>query len=216
MTPNEITTLLASQLDKTFDDPFKLMMIKRVDAWRSRLIKNSLDKEPKDRRFFRQTIYLSMTKVPEINCDLGFAVCDVAQSLKLPKVLRANSIMFDYVGAINGANPFQETYPGMIGYLNQGKYSSKLIQYSNINDTIVVYNKPTLPMIRVDAIWDNPFDVANLICGALDDVTCNFWNLEYPCTNDILQQIIEFIPQTMKLTPDEISVPVSPETDILK
>jgi len=109
MTPSEITTLLASQLDKTFDDPFKLMMIKRVDAWRSRLIKNSLDKEPRDRRFFRQTIYLTMTKVPEVACDLGFTLCDVAQSLKIPKVLRANSIMFDYVGAINGANPFQET-----------------------------------------------------------------------------------------------------------
>jgi len=70
-------------------------------------------------------------------------------------------------------------------------------------------------MIRVDAIWDNPFDVANLICGTDADVTCNFWDLEYPCTNEILQQIIEFIPQSMKLTPEEISAPVSAETDIL-
>jgi len=216
MTPSEITTLLASQLDKTFDDPFKFMMIKRVDAWRSRLIKNSLDKEPRDRRFFRQTIYLSMTEKSEVACDLGFTLCNVSQSLVIPKVLRANSIMFDYVGSINGANPFQETYPGMINVLTAGKYSKNLIQYSNVNDTIVVYNKSKLPMIRVDAIWDSPFDVANMICGSSADVTCNFWDLEYPCTNEILQQIIEFIPQSMKLTPEEISVPVSPETSIAK
>lgn len=211
MTPNEITTTIAVELKKTFDDPFKFMLIKRVDAWRSRLIKNSLDSTPSDRKFFRQTIYLPLTKEPEVLCDLGLELCDVAVTTKLPKVLRANSITFDYLGAINGANPFKETFPGMLAY--KGKYSKKSIEYSNINDRVVIYNKPNLPMIRIDAIWDNPSEVSTLLCNGSQAENCDFWNVTYPCTNEILQMILEYVPKTFDRPIEEISTPVSPTTD---
>jgi hypothetical protein len=209
MTPNEITTLIASSVNKPFDEPFKLMIIKRVDAWRARLIRNTLEQNPQDRKFFRQTIYLALTKGAEVDCDLGIDLCDVASSARIPKVLRANGITFDYLGAINGANPFQEVMPGMILYANKGKYSKNLIQYSKVNDKIVVYNRPNLPMIRVDAVWDNPYDVATLICG--DTGNCDFWNTEYPCTNEILQQVIEYVSKAVAPTTEEISTGVHPD-----
>ena len=52
MTPNEITTLISVRLNKTFDTPFNLQLIKRVDIWRSRHIKNALEKDARDRKFF--------------------------------------------------------------------------------------------------------------------------------------------------------------------
>lgn len=212
MTPNEITTLIAAAMNKQFDTPFKMMLIKRVDAWRSRLIKNSLDSTPSDRKFFRQTIYLPLTKEQEVLCSLGLELCDVAVSVKVPKLLRANSITFDYLGAINGANAFQEVFPGMISY--KGKYSQSLIQYSLMNDRIVIYNKPNLPMIRVDAIWDNPSEVADLLCTGSDTGSCDFWTNPYPCTNEILQMIIEYVPKSFEKEVPEVSIPFNKETDI--
>ena len=201
MTPNEITTILAQSLDKPFEFPIKLMLLKKVDAWRARLIRNTLENHPQDRKFFRQTIYLALTKKSEVPCDLGFTLCNVAQSANIPKPLRANGILFDYLGAINGANPFKEVAPGMLAYTNSGKYSKNVISYSRVNETIVVYNKPDLPMIRIDAVWDNPLALADMICT--DTGNCNFWDNEYPCSNEILQLILEYIPKGVEPNEDK-------------
>ena len=220
MTPNEITTVLATALNKTFDTPFKLMIMERVHVWRSRLIKNSLDKTPADRKFFRAVIYVRLSKVPEVPCDLPVEVCDIAQTVTLPTPLRANSITFDYVGSINGANSFKEIQSGALAYLRSGKYSKNVVGYSynNGNKTISVYGNPDLPMIRIEFIPDNPADIASYSCTPDTNVLCDFWNTEYPCSNDILQQILQFIVEVdfgqKKETVPEISVVVNPENDI--
>lgn len=222
MTPNEITTAIALKYGKALDMPFKLALMKRVDAWRSRHIRNSLEKDKKDRKFFIQTIYVKMHKEKEVQCDLPVKLCDVAVSELLPNPLRANSVLFDFVGGINGSNPFYHSEPGIVQYLSKGKYTGTRTMYDWINNTIVVYGNPELPMIRVDAIWDNPTDITAFTCKANTDVTnesCDFWNQEYPATNEILQQIIQTIEQVdfkdkaaLRLE-EEIEVPVNPKTD---
>lgn len=209
MTPNEITTVIASSLNKTFDEPFKMMLIKKVDAWRGRLVRNSLEKSPGDRKFFVQSIFLTLTSESEVNCELEVDLCDVAISQVIPAVLRANGVLFDYVGSIDGNNQFQETSSGMKGYF--GKYSKKVIQYEERNGQIVIHGKANLPMVRVDAIFDNPYEVSEFVCGSTGN--CNFWDATYPCPNDILQQCIQFTVQEFKAVPEEGSVPVSQQTD---
>lgn len=217
MTPNEITTELALSLNKTFDVPFKLALMERVTVWRSRLIKNSLDKTPADRKFFRQTAYLSLEKVPQVPCDLPVAICDIARSVEIPVPLRANSILFDYIGAIDGANAFKELSPGMLGYFNSGKYSKNVVGYLYTNNRLEVYGNANLPMLRVDYIVDNPEDLANISCSPNLEKLCDFWNTEYPCSGDIMQQILQFIVEVdfakRELVP-ELSVPVNTENDI--
>ena len=216
MTPAEITTILASGFDKTFDTPFKLMLMKRVDAYRSRFIRNTLEKDPRDRHSFVQSIYMNMTTESEVKCDVGIdTLCDVAVSVhKVPVALRANGIMYDYVGAINGANPFQIASAGMIGVLNKGKYSKKLIQYESRNQRIVVHRKSNIPMIRVDAVFDSPLEVADFLCE--NNGSCNFWDLPYPCTNDIIQLILQYLPNDLKGLQEEISIPVNSTQDKIK
>lgn len=216
MTPSEITTILASGFDKTFDVPFKLMLMKRVDAYRSRFIRNTLEKDPRDRRSFIQSIYMNMSTESEVKCDLGLdALCDVAVSIsKTPVALRANGIQYDYVGAINGANPFQPISAGMIGVLSHGKYSKKRIEYEVRNRQIVVHRKPKLPMIRVDAIFDSPIEVADFICES--GGSCNYWDTPYPCTNDIIQLILQYMPNDLKALQEELSVPINSTEDKLK
>ena len=219
MTPNEITTLIAVRLNKTFDTPFSLQLIKRVDLWRSRHIRNSLEKDSRDRKFFRQTVYLNMSKQSELPCDQGIIPsCDVAVSDKIPAPLRANNILFDYVGGVNGSNPFKETSAGMVSYSKAGKYSKNLTPFVYVDGRIAVYDRPNLPMIRVDYIADSPFDLEAYSCTP-DFTPCNFWDSQYPCPNDILQLIIQSIIEidfNGKEVPDEISIPVNAQSDIQK
>jgi hypothetical protein len=222
MTPNEITTAIALKYGKALDMPFKLALMKRVDAWRSRHIRNSLEKDKKDRKFFVQTIYVKMHKEKELECDLPVKLCDVAVSEKLPNPLRANSTLFDFVGAINGTNPIYHATSGVTQYLKKGKYTGSRLTYDWINNKIVVMGNPELPMIRVDAIWDNPTDITHFTCktnSVITDESCDFWNQEYPATNEIIQQIIQTIEQVdfkeknVVNLQNEVEVPVNPRTD---
>lgn len=216
MTPNEITSVIAQGMNKTLDIPFRLALMKRVDAYRSRFVRESLTKDPRDRAAFRQTIYIPMESTSEVPCDIGIddVFCTVAKSTtRVPVALRANGIHFDYVGAIDGNNPFTLVAPGMLGILNAGKYSKNLLSYELLNDYIVVHGLPNLPQIRIDAIFDAPTETAEFVCQTLG--SCNYWDMEYKCTNDILQMIIQYLPEHMKgekLQPD-VSVPVTDKVD---
>jgi hypothetical protein len=222
MTPNEITTAIALKYNKVLDMPFKLALMERVNAWRSRAIRNSLERNSKDRKFFIQTIYVKMHKEKEYECDLPVTLCDVAVSEIIPAPLRANGVSFDFVGAINGSNPFYEVGPGMAQYLRKGKYTGNRMMYDWINDRLVVMGNPELPMIRIDAIWDDPLAISDFLCKPAStpgDADCDFWNQEYPATREIIQQIIQMIEQvdfkdknTVNLEED-IQVPVNPKTD---
>lgn len=215
MTPNEITTVLASGMNKTFDVPFRTMLMERVDLWRARHIKNSLDKTPADRKFFKSTIFLSTTQTPEVPCDLPVTVCDVWVTGKIPQPLRANSMLFDYVGAVNGMNPFLESHPGTVQYKNSGRYSKGVVPFIYTNEKLYIYKK--VPMIRVDFIASTPTDLQNYQCVSDASKVCNFWDTEYPCTPEILQLIFQSIREVdFRQDPTllEQSIPVNPVNDL--
>lgn len=215
MTPNEITTVLAASFDKTFDVPFRRMLMERVDMWRSRHIKNSLDKQPADRKFFKSTIFLNTTEQSEVPCSLPANLCTVWVTDKLPRPLRANSILFDYVGAVNGMNPFSESHAGVAQYKKKGKYSHNIIPFVYSNDRLYIYDK--VPMVRVDFIADEPNQLENYQCVNELNQTCDFWDSEYPCSNEILQLIFQSIREVdFRENPKlvEQSIPVNPINDI--
>lgn len=219
MTPNEITTLIAGSLKKELDMPFKLQLMKRVNYWRSRSIRNSLDKDPKDRKFFKQLpLYMTMVKSSNVPCCSMFEGCEVAVTIDLvPKPLRANNILFDFVGAADGMTPFYETTAAYLPYLAKAKYSKRKLYYLWEDGKIIVYGNPNLPLVRIDGIFDDPEQANKYACkpGEVDD--CEFWNKEYPFTGDIMQLIVQMILQVdynlkQPVTPDTIEVPVSPDS----
>lgn len=213
MTPNEITTVLAADLDKVFDVPFRLMLMERVNIWRARHIKNTLDKSPADRKFFRSTVYLSTTETNEVPCSLPFDQCKVYVTTTIPEPLRANSMLFDYVGAVNGLNPFVEVSPGTAFYRMSGKYSKNKVAFNYSDQKIFVFT--SVPMIRIDfiAAWPEQLDGFN--CDPSEN-TCDYWNSQYPCPPEILQLIFQSIREIdFKQNPQlfEQSVPVNPAND---
>lgn len=215
MTLNEATTLLALQLGKELDTPFKLSLAERIQVWRSRLIKNSLDKNPQERKFFRQIIFVAMEPSTDSACCASFPGCPVAQTvLNIPAPLRANGILFDYVGGINGMNPFQESTGGFLAYMAEGKYSQNITRYTWASPRIAVFGNPNLPVVRIEGIFDDPEAAAKLNCTMGNQADCDFWNKEYPVTGDIMQLIIQSIisiDYQAAVRPQEKDIPVAKE-----
>jgi len=203
MTPNEITAVIASGLDRELDLPFRLQLMERVKVWRSRLVANSLQKNPAQRKFFRQAIYLKMSPVLSTPCAPEVA-CQIAQTtLEVPFPVRVGSQLFDYVGGPDGNSPFREVNPGTGNYVSTSQFSHLFPTYSYINRRITT-PKSDQPLIRVDGIWDDPMQSLELSCSSAD-VPCDTWNTEYPISGDLLQLVIQMISRQDygRLLPDE-------------
>lgn len=211
---NKIVTVIASALDREQDEPFKRLLAVKVDHWRSTLLGRSLEKHPEQRKNFIQTLWVPMECKPLIPCPVPIPLSNRSKSkFSIPDPLRT-SVLFDYVGSIDGTNPFKLASAGTIGYVTQGRYSKNIVFYEYENKDIAVRSKKTLPMIRVDAIFDKPMDVMAYNCKSIQ---CDFWNEPYPATQDIIQMIVQYIltvDYALKgpNTPNVPEVEVNPQT----
>lgn len=192
---NSITTLIASDLGRELDEPFKRMLAVRVDYWRSTLVARSLEKNPQQRKFFRQTLYIPMSQVDQVPCDIPMTLCKVSESTcEIPQPMRVGNTLFDYVGSIDGLVPFREAAPGTYSFLISGKYSSKKVffEWHNTKIRILDTNKRKLPMVRVDGVFSFPMDVFEHNCNC-ETASCDWWDEPYPITGDMLQMVVQYI-----------------------
>lgn len=213
-TLNTITTEIASQLKKELDEVYKRILAEKVDNWRARLIRNSLEKRPQDAKFFVQAVYIPMERISEIPECLNVPVnCPVARSIKdIPKPLRYGTVLFDFVGSANGSTVF--TFAGIATekYLSAGKYSKKSVFYSWDGAKLVVRNHPNLPLVKVQGIFENPSEIYEYNCNS--GIECDGWDKPYPVTRDILQQIVQFIVEGINppVVPNDKQVEVTPQS----
>lgn len=191
MTLNEITVMLATKEGKQFDEPYKLMLADKVNYWRARLVKNSIEKNQRERKFFKQDLYLPMEYRDLIPDCVGGGDCDISYTVsEIPRPLRANDMLFDFVGSIDGGTAFKESQVGLTYFLKKGKYSKNTIHFEYQFNKIKVYTK--IPAILVSGIFDNPEQADKFSCLP-GETSCNFWDKEYPVSNDVLQLIIQSI-----------------------
>lgn len=204
MTPNEITTLIATNLEMELDFPFRLQLMDRVKYWRSRYIVNMIQKNPAKRKFFRQSLYINMQAgYPDASVSLvGNQVAITVD--EIPRVVTAGATLFDYVGGVDGKSPFREVQPGMANYVSTGKFSSRFPAYE-FNQKIFV-DQPDIPRIRIDAIFDDPMKVLEYACNCLQK-QCDTWNTEFPCSGEVIQLIVQSILQVDYNRPDNTSTP---------
>lgn len=192
MTPNEITTLIASEYGKELDTRFKLQLYERVKYWRSTLIKQSLDKVRTDLRFFRQTMYIPMEAVADTDCTMN---CHQSRTtIEIPQAIRVtDNGIYTYVGGVDGYSSFGYADAGTLKFLTSGKYSKKTVFHEVINARVYV-TLPDVPKIRVDAVLDNPEEgFPYQSCDGDPDMNCNWWDIEIPMSNDITQRVVQCI-----------------------
>lgn len=194
---NRIVTIIATHLKRETDEPFKRLLAVKVDYWRSTLIARSLEKHPDQRQFFTQSIWVPMECHSPIPCNVPMTLCNIMRSTTIiPIPLRFGTTLFDYVGSIDGDNPFTYASVGTSTFLQTSKWSGDNTFWEYTNKRIHIRNKKDnyidkpIPMIRVDGIFDKPFDVMKYNCKI---IACDFWNESYPVTGDILQMIIQYI-----------------------
>lgn len=215
ITLSKLTTEIASHLGKELDEPFKRILAQKVDSWRSRLLRNSLQEKPLESKFFRQTIYVKLEPSSQLPECLKGPLCKVLKSeLPIPRPLRFSNYMFDYVGSIDGQNTFREKSPGTGQYLLAGKYSKKLVLWELKNDYLEVETTHvnSMPMLRIDGVFDKPSEVGDYNCAT--GVNCDFWDQPYPITGEIAQLVVQSILQTdfnRPQAPSDKEVDVNPQ-----
>ena len=218
---NEICTQIAMSLGgkRMFDTPLKLAIADKVDQWRARLIRDTIEKNGYfQRRFFRQSLIIKMKRQSQVICPVPMEVCDIAVSIDpVPQIIRANNISFDFVGSVDGMKPLQESFAGGIQYMNAQKYSGpNFSRYTWDNSYIKVFGNPNLPVIRVDGIFQKPLEVYQLGCN---DENCDYWDSDYPCPLDLVQLIVQSILTVdyNRLTiADSVDTQVSNDNDLVE
>lgn len=174
------------------DIPFRLQLADRVKAWRGRLIANHLQKNPDQRRHFLQTLYVPMqrgTAASSIYSDQSKSESVFA----IPQVLKIGTAKYDYLGGVDGLNPFYPVILGTGAFMEEGRFWNKSSHYDEINNYIIVDNA-FLKNIRVSALFDDPAKVFELEC-ALNNADCDAWNKDYPMSAELTQLVIQSILQ---------------------
>jgi hypothetical protein len=216
-TLSKLTTELAAHLGKELDEPFKRILADKIDSWRSRLLRNSLQEKPLESKFFRQRIYVPLQEVspiPECLTSTPVPICKVLESTQdIPTPLRFGTQLFDFVGSVDGATSFREEAPGTGDYLRAGKYSRKLVTYSFINQKLRVNGAGKLPMAMLDGVFDKPSEAMRFNCEVAG-MGCDYWDQPYPITGDIAQLVVQCILSVdfgRPVTPATKEVDVNPQ-----
>jgi hypothetical protein len=189
MTPNALSDILAEALGAPNDFVFKRMILTRVNASRAQQLKRSLEKTPQDRKFFTQSIQVAMENYnylegTTLTCMHSRSTCPI------PKPLRSNSMLYDYVGSVAGDNAYRYTPIGSSKFLNKGTYAKHNNHYHPEGDLLVV-ETPGIPKVLVVGIFADPEFAFNLDARTRDCGSCDYWESEYPCSEDVLDIIIQ-------------------------
>lgn len=187
---NELAEILAERQGRQYDIPFREEMKVMINYWRARLIVDSLNSRPKDRKFFTKWLEIPLEQVNESEFA-EYPDCPVLRTVcKIPKAVRANSKEFDFVGKLNKRSVISMHEPHLIEVLNSSEYTGKNIRGALINDYIYVYNELNLPGIAVNMI---PESIEEFKDCCLNCDTCFTDDEPYPVSADLQQRIIQAI-----------------------
>lgn len=193
MTPNEITTLLAMNLEKELDVPFKKALYERVKYWRSTLIKQSIDRKPQDGKYFLQTIYVPLIKTDTLQpIDQRLSQFEAITSIEVPIPVRSSDQIFDYVGGVDGVSPWGYADAGTLKYLTAGRYASLFNHYTYPNRKIAIVKNPDLEYVRIGGIFNSP-EEAMVYETIPPRPNYNWWDADIPMSGDIEQRVIQCI-----------------------
>lgn len=190
---NELAETLAEREGKQFDNPFLEEMKVLVHINRSKLARNTLERNRQDRVFFRQ--YFEVPMIPVNISELpGFPDMPVLRTeCQIPSPLRANGIIFDYIGSPDKLTVFQvfteqhEIIPAL-----DAEYTGHKPKALWLNNYIYAFNSLTLPFIGGATVFDDVRAIQNLKCNCGND-SCYNDDMEYPAPRDIQKDIIQSI-----------------------
>lgn len=194
---NQLAEVLAERVGRQTDITFREELKVIIDNWRARLIRDSLQANPKDRPFFSLWFELPLISVP-ISSFPGFpqGCCVLRTKCKLPNPVRANGKLFDFVGSLNKSHaiPVRELWE--IKAAANSKYSGRALYAAYMNNYLyIIGGAGDLPGISVNMIPEYPDQVSSCMtdCGLKSPYD---HDKPYPAPADIQQRIVQAILST--------------------
>lgn len=217
---NQLAELLAERAGKKYDLGFKEEMKVAIHYWRQRLLVDSLNSRPEDREFFKVWFDMKL-EVTSISTFEGFPedTCVKRTTKCLPKAIRANGTIVDFIGYLNKEKRIPLTRSLQTAkILNQSQFSPAQARAVLINGYIYTFNYFG-PGISVAMIPEDMSEVPSEGLDCFDCVTnkniCYTDDMPYPVSGDIAQRIVQAILATELsrnvVDPKKEEVPVSNE-----
>jgi len=205
MTPNEITDLICLELGAENDFVFKQAMLARVNLSRNQQLKRSLEKSPQDRKFFTQRMLVKMENFNHFS-GTDLPACTWSRSAcYIPRPLRANGIVLDYAGAVDGSRAFRHTQEGTSRYVTAHPHAHHTYPF-RIDDLRLVVERAGIEKSLVIGIFADPEEAYNIDAKTRDCKTCDFWESEYPCSEDVLDIVVQEITGKWRREPVNLEV----------
>lgn len=184
---NEIAEILAERVGRQRDIPFQELLKPIITAWASRLTKNSLEKHPHDRRHFIVPVLMELEESSDTKCE--DRKCNILKTKKkVPTPLRANNILFDFVGNTDRSESYDYINEYELQWLDGNKYTKNRKKYFYKGGHIYVRASSILEKIAIDFI---PADISEVtrLCGE----SCYNDDMDFPIHPDLLQPLIQSI-----------------------
>lgn len=184
MTLNEFTTEIAGKYGKELDMQYRQWLVPQINQWRSRLIRNSLQKNPQDKQQFLQSIEIPLTYGDFVCGDFQ---CEGSYSEPIPKLLRTTGAPFEYLGSGDGSSPYRFNDMGTDEWINQGITAHLFINYRFDNDMVIIPGR-RITKVKGLGIFDEPDKVGEWQCNKTG-TGCDWWNAPYPVSGDVAAMI---------------------------
>ena len=182
-----------------------------VIYWSDTILKQTLQKNPMDRRRYLQSFVVALEKVPEIECPIEYG-CVLRSTLELPKGIKSNNIVFDYVGDPDLRDAYSLMQEGVADYLSHSEFTGKRPRYTFRDGHIRIYATTAAELemeyIGIQMVTSDYKALKKFKCNGDDD--CFNDDVPLNLTNDIIQQTIQAIMSTeLRLLPRKNDVDVN-------
>ncbi len=210
-TLNQIAERIAYALNDPLDTMLKENLKFSIKYWRSMLIRRDVAQNGLSDEFL-QRIYIDLVKVDKADaCDFAIG-CDVIlrSKYKVPKPVRLKTdVVFKFVGIFDLENNLKATtYTEFeeFRYTKFNRFTDKSVRYNYTNGYLYFFNNTMLKKAVIQSAFSDPTSV-NTAC----DTPCYDDNMEFPCADDMIQQIFQGIvngefPMKTKPLSEEVAV----------
>ena len=189
MNLNEIAENFAYALGRQYDVTFKEAIKFTIKVYRSKLIKDTIERNPDSYESFVQRICLTFDKDDPSLCDMrteNRLILISKETVPQPVVLRGIN-PFYFVGSVDKMQKWIKSDVGALSFIDELPYQTQNIHYDYVDGKIRVLNNIKICAGVIEAIFDNPLDVSKCDGNKFSDED------PYPISNDLLYYIREMI-----------------------
>lgn len=139
---NQIAAMLSERAGRTFDLAFQRELKFIIKLRVGEALRQTLNKTPLDRKFLFEKFNFELEKVSILKCrDYG---CQLRTIDKIPRPLRANNILFDFVGTGDFKSAFTYRLESQLEFFNHSELTSFFPSFIYADGYIYISNPPTV------------------------------------------------------------------------